>query len=335
MYHMDRCDFCGDCLASCRFMDFDREGAEAAIRDLAGGACPDWLNQCVTCFACDESCPNDAHPFELICRRMEERGDYVPPEILDKTQRRFAVTDDFSVPEVSDPVISLCTIAHAVPHAFSGRMFEGASFVKGRFFFCNVLYLHMGNWSLMEREMRNLVDRYAGLKVERIIFAHDDCYTHMKLAEQMGIEIPFKVAHLFDYLLDYLQNHRGDICCLDKSIAYQRPCASRYTAEKDEVLDQILQLIGVRRVQRAFDGSNALCCGQNLGGILPARQNMEPYQALNVADAKDHGAAAMVFLCPMCLAALRSKCLANGLEPLFIVDLCRLALGEKTEPASM
>jgi Fe-S oxidoreductase len=193
----------------------------------------------------------------------------------------------------------------------------------------------MGNWSIMQREMRNLVERYTRLKVDRVIFAHDDCYTHMKLAAQMGIEIPFKVLHLFDYLLSYLQNHKGEIRPLNKSIAYQRPCASRYTVEKEEVLDQIFQLIGVQRVQRAFDRSNALCCGQNLGGILPARQNMEPYQDINVADAKDHGATAMVFLCPMCLTALRSKCLENGLEPLFIVDLCRMALAEMNESESM
>ncbi len=52
------------------------------------------------------------------------------------------------------------------------------------------------------------------------------------------------------------------------------------------------------------------------------------YQALNIDDAKTHGARAMGFLCPMCLDAMGQPCRDAGLETYMISDLCRLALGE-------
>jgi len=49
----------------------------------------------------------------------------------------------------------------------------------------------------------------------------------------------------------------------------------------------------------------------------------------NIMDAKDAGAEAMVFLCPMCISGLRSRAKAQGLEPYIISNLVRLALGEQ------
>jgi len=52
------------------------------------------------------------------------------------------------------------------------------------------------------------------------------------------------------------------------------------------------------------------------------------YQDINIRDAKDNDAEAMIFLCPMCLDALSYKCGEAGLKTYMISDLCRLALGE-------
>ena len=46
------------------------------------------------------------------------------------------------------------------------------------------------------------------------------------------------------------------------------------------------------------------------------------YQKLNLLDAKDKGAQAMVYLCPMCGISLSEACLEYGLECLSVMDLC-------------
>jgi heterodisulfide reductase subunit B len=97
------------------------------------------------------------------------------------------------------------------------------------------------------------------------------------------------------------------------------------------MLDELFELIGVERVVREYDREKALCCG-----FLPVRTN--PKRALeiqnrNLTDAKEHGADGMVFLCPMCLMTLGPASQALGLSPIFLTDLCRMALGEKSFPS--
>ena len=48
----------------------------------------------------------------------------------------------------------------------------------------------------------------------------------------------------------------------------------------------------------------------------------------NVTDARDHGAQAMIFLCPMCFLNLRNLCAENGMKPIFLTELCNDSLGE-------
>ncbi|MDD5167671.1 MAG: heterodisulfide reductase-related iron-sulfur binding cluster, partial [Syntrophales bacterium] len=114
--------------------------------------------------------------------------------------------------------------------------------------------------------------------------------------------------------------------------AYQRPCASRYTPEKDIFLDEILELFGVERVKREYDGIDAICCGVELAGpdlkLFPRGKNFAPFREMNVRDAVDHGAEAMVYLCPMCYRTLGKKVKESGLKNLMISDLCRLSIGE-------
>ncbi len=49
----------------------------------------------------------------------------------------------------------------------------------------------------------------------------------------------------------------------------------------------------------------------------------------NIMDGKEHGAEAMVFLCPLCTLSLRSRAKAQDLEPYLLSNLVRLALGEE------
>ena len=72
MFHEERCDFCGDCLARCHYLPFDKKSGSEAFRKLVQGEKPDWLYDCVTCIACNEYCPKDARPFDLILKRSRQ-----------------------------------------------------------------------------------------------------------------------------------------------------------------------------------------------------------------------------------------------------------------------
>ncbi len=330
MFDISRCDFCGECLERCAYMDFDRRSGADALAGLFRDGRVDWTRQCITCFACNEFCTKGARPFDLILEHLEKKGDYVPPKIFSAMVDRFTPREAFKAPAVKGRVLSLCTIEGNLPRKINGTLFEGLTVVRGRHFFCNVIFPHLGNESRMREGLKPLVDRYAALGSDEIIFLHDDCYALMAgIAPQYGVELPFKPIHIFEFLRDRLVEKKESIRPLNLAVAYQRPCASRLTPWKEPLLDEIFRLVGVTRVRRTYDRDKALCCGQDLKGLVKRGEKFPAYQDENIRDAKAGGARAMVFLCPLCLDALGGKCRDAGLSTFMIVDLCRQALGEE------
>jgi Fe-S oxidoreductase len=333
MFHKEHCDFCGECLAKCHYLDFDAETGGEAIRKLAAGEKADWVYDCVTCIACNEYCPKNARPFDLILKKMEDGGDFTAPALRTQMADRFKAEGEPKAIEPKDRVMSICVMDGSMPWAIQGSLFQGLPLLKGRHYFCNVLFAHMGNESIMRDRLQGLVDNLAKSGAKEIVFVHDDCYALLKgMAPEFGITLPFRPVSILEYLADYLQEHAGQIRKLDMKVAYQRPCASRYTPEKDHYVDEIFARIGVERVARKYDGIDARCCGVELAGpnlkLFPRGKNFAPFQDQNIQDAKDHGAEVMVYLCPMCFRTLDKKVKGAGMANYMISDICRLAIGE-------
>lgn len=114
---------------------------------------------------------------------------------------------------------------------------------------------------------------------------------------------------------------------LGLKIAYQRPCSSRGTEEKEHWLYELLPLIGCERVQRRYDRPNALCCG-DVYSFRGLTDRAEAAARRNLEDAREHGAQAMIYLCPSCLKLHGRLALEYGLSVYQISELCQLALGE-------
>ncbi|MCX5858053.1 MAG: (Fe-S)-binding protein [Deltaproteobacteria bacterium] len=333
MFHEERCDFCGDCLARCHYLPFDKKSGGEAFKQLVQGEKVDWLYDCVTCIACNEYCPKDARPFDLILKKMEEAGDFTDPALRASMADRFKADGEPKPVAQAQRAMSVCVMEGSMPWALHGKLFEGLPLLKGRHYFCNVLFAHMGDESIMRDRLQGMVDNLAKSGAKEIVVVHDDCYAVLRgIAPEFGIKLPFRPVSIFEHLRDYLKAHPGEIKKLNMKVAYQRPCASRYTPEKDPLLDEIFAMIGVERVKRQYDGVNAICCGVELAGpnlkLFPRGKNFDPFREKNIADAKDAGAGAMVYLCPMCYRTLGKKSKEAGLTNLMISDLCRLAIGE-------
>jgi len=334
MFHEERCDFCGDCLARCYYLPFDKESGGKEFKKLVQGEKVDWLFDCVTCMACNEYCPKDARPFDLILKRMEERGDFTDPKLRADMAARFKPEGEPKPVKPAERVMSICVMQGNMPWAIQGQLFETIPLLKGKHYFCNVLFAHMGDESVMRERLQGMVDNLAKSGAKEIVFVHDDCYAVIKgIAPDLGIKIPFRPVHLFEHLRDVLKQNQGKIKKLDMKVTYQRPCASRYTPEKDPILDEIFDLIGVKRMKRQYEGIDAICCGVEVAGpglkLFPRGKNFEPFREKNVGDAKASGAEAMVYLCPMCFATLNKRVRESGMKNYMISDLCRLALGEE------
>ena len=328
MWDVSKCDLCGDCLVRCQYVDYDREKAVQQITDLIDGKPAEILKECVTCCACNEYCPAGANPFDLINRMQEENKSLPIPEKMaawmasgGKLPTEIIRGDEFK------PALSLCVMEQWIPDgALDGKMFEGMTIAKGGEYFCYLGFVHIGMSSPLEENAGRFVDQLAGIGSKEIVFIHDDCYSMLSKMKEYDINVPFKATHIIQYMRDYLKNHKESIRPLNRKIAFQRPCSSRYTPQMDAVLDDLFNLIGAERVGRKHDRQEALCCMGMVKRIDPERGKR--FQDMNLRDAVDAGAEAMVFLCPFCQSFLGKQAGELGLKPIFISDICRMALGE-------
>jgi ferredoxin len=334
MFDRSKCDLCGDCLVKCPYVNYDREKAVQEMIALIEDREAEILKECITCVACNEYCTKGANPFDLICLLQEKTNALMVPEKLASWFDRMPSMPSGVVRGTPNKqILSLCILEQGLPSgAIEGQMFDGLTIVKGGEYFCYIPYVHVGRESLIKQNAQRFVDKLTGLGAKEIVLLHDDCYSMLtKKIQDYSIKVPFKPIHIIDYLLNYLGEHRKSITKVNKKIAYQRPCGSRYTPAKEQMLDELFELIGVERVVREYDREKALCCG-----FLPVRTNPKrglEIQNRNLIDAKEHGAGGMVFLCPMCLMTLGPTSQALGLSPIFLTDLCRMALGEKSFPS--
>ncbi len=318
-----------DCLARCQYLNLDPEAAKREKMKMIEGLDSIVLHQCATCYGCEEYCKHRNHPFYLIVGLQEKRGIKPAPEDFIREQvKLFAPREEAKITEIDGTPLSMCLFPKLKDSRIAGSIFEGTSVLMGRNFFCNLVYLHYGMHSLILERVENTINNFARHNIDELVCFHDECYAlYASYAPAFGLEVPFRPVHLFEFLHRRLLDNAGKIKKLGLKVAYQRPCSTRLTPEKDHYLDKIFALIGVERVKREYDGENPLCCGavfraQGRGDLA------DDVQARNIGDMVQSGAGACVFNCPMCYMTLSGAVAQKGIRPILISDLCRLALGE-------
>jgi Fe-S oxidoreductase len=309
-------------------MDYSEQNAKEEFEKLIRGEPSPITSECITCCACTMYCPENADPFDLISRRMEEAGDFIGGErAANQMKGANAFPSSVKKGDPDKPIMNLCTV-NLISGAIEGQLFEGLSIIQGGDYFCQIGGYHAGIPSMVRNNAQKFITNLAKVVPDDnyLICFHDDCFMMLDhYAKDFGIEVPFKYIHIIEYLRDYVKKNHDKIEKLNMKIAYQQPCASRIGwdafKKKDKILDELFELLGVERVDRKYDRDGALCC---TAVISPN----DKYWKMNLTDAKNAGAEAMVFLCPVCCLYLRSKAQAEGMEPYFLSNLVREALGE-------
>lgn len=327
------CESCDtyDCLVRCQYLKLDLGAARSEKMKLINGEDSLVLYECTTCYGCEEYCPYNNHPFYHIVQLQEEKGILPAPKpIIDQQIKMYAPKGDPKAGDLSGEPFSLCLFPN-FKGSIKGELFDNVSPIMGRDFFCNVVYLHYGNLSLIAQRAEQVIANIARLGVKELVCFHDECYgLYASLAPALGLEVPFRPVHFFEYLYNQLQAHQDRIKPLGLKLAYQRNCSTRLTPDKEHLLDDIFALIGVERVERQYDRENPLCCGTVFR--MQGRDDLaDDVQERNVRDMVDAGASACVFNCPMCYEALAEMTAKRGVKPIMIGDLCRMALNEKVD----
>jgi Fe-S oxidoreductase len=339
MWDAAKCNLCGECLIKCHYVNYDKDRAVAEIRLLMEGHDAGILHSCTTCLACNDYCPTEADPSDLIFR-MQEVVRTTPIAVVGRpVLEAFAKAleeQDLSgqiVPGDPDkPVLSLDSFG---PESFpegtlDSQLFAGMTIVRGAQYASLVGFVHMGGQTFVEKYGQQVLDRLASLGKD-IVYIHNEGFVlaHVK-AREYGFSVGFKYVHLFEYLRDYLRDHRSQITRLNKKVAYHANCGTRWIPGYDALVDEVFELVGVTRPPRQYERLNALCCSAPL--IYTNRELAIDIQKRNFEDAVAAGADAIITSCPVCDGVLRRPSASFGLPKIFITDLCRIALGEKPWP---
>ncbi len=335
MWDASKCDLCGDCLVSCRFVDYDKEKAVADLKLLMEGKEADILKTCITCLACNDHCPTGADPANLIFKVMEKTGaspvvttmkaflDMMIDGLEGRRGSGEVIPGDPDKPALSFDSFEFSQFPEGT---LDSALFKGLTIVRGPEYMSLVGCVHMGGESLAEKYARDVIGRLAELNKE-IVYIHNEGYilAHVK-AKELGIEVPFSYKHLFEYLIDFFKKNPDKVTPIKRKIAYQPNCAVRFDRRQDDWAAELFDLLGVEVPDREYSGINALCCG---GPIMGANKDLAvEIQEKNIKDAINCGAEALITICPMCDMVLRKPAARLGLPKIFITDLCRIALGE-------
>ena len=331
MFKRDLCDLCGDCLTKCPWIESNRDQSIEWIKSMIDGEKTPVLQQCITCFACNEICPQNANPFDLIASLQEKYHTFIDEGTMASEEAKYAFKHELRDYPTADRIMTTCVFRKTHDHLIQGEIYDLPR-VDGKPYNCWMLFSHWGAQSIHKKHAAELVTRLAMTGAKEIICFHEDCYaTLATMAPEYGIDVPFHPVHFAEYLVEYLHANKHRIKPLNIDFAYQRPCASRHTPANEHFIDEMFELVGARRVRRTYDREKAMCCASIK--LLLGNGDPEPDQEKNLLDAKKSGAKAMVCLCPMCMDNLSEAAHKHGIPLIFLGDIARMALGEIEVPA--
>lgn len=341
MFDKSHCSECEniDCLMKCQWIEFENvEEAKGEMTKLINqDESSRVLKECMVCFACDEYCPYNSHPFDNINELQEKYSTLnITPGVAQNALDMYRAKREFKPRDIdpTKPILNKCAFPKMNAKEMAGPMFENLQSVGGLHYFCNLVYQHTAQPSVIKERVPEILENFKKTGVTKdteVICWHDECHgLYTSYCQRNNIDVPFKPIHIYEYVYNYLKEHESEITKLNLKAAYQRPCSNRYVPETDKILDNICELIGVERVARKYDRENSLCCAAAFS-FRGHQKLVRPTQNKNVQDMVDFGASVCIFNCPMCKETLEKKVVKNGMKSYFISDLARLSLGEKLD----
>ena len=349
----ERCRECGECLVNCRYMHFSREEAINEIRHIKRGELEDSraVRGCMSCYACNAFCPEEAHPYERIHYAWDERyrrtglpwrASYLLPHqrpnfrhSLRYTAAERALQRQWDSPTAPGRVCLFpgCNLL-AMPLLATGRLFEDLPVWGSWELCCGEMYFRMGLLDVVARVAERLTNFYQRNPVDELVFvcpAGYNMFTHV-LPDQFGAIFDFRTTFITDWITERLE--RGSLEVgrpLQRSAVVHDSCHARVLGEA--FMDSpraLLASLGVQAIETPRSRSHGLCCGVAAGCRSYSLVDLVAcgLRELTTLDLTD--AAEVVVYCTGCLHTLAIFRLMNpfGKPIVHLLEYVRYSLGE-------
>lgn len=353
---MGACVACGQCLHRCVYLHLPLAAAADQMRRLnAGQPAPLLEDGCVSCAACDLFCPRDAEPYGRILDRfyarylrrgLPERARYFMPTepenfrafILDRLpddEAALVKTWETAQPrgDVLYPGCNLITTAYLT----QSGVFDDLTIAGGLADCCGEMYYRFGLHDVVRRFAERLTRRYAGLPIDRMIFACPagyNMFAHL-LPEKFGARFDFPLMFVADYLHELFDAGTLRVTHpLTGSVVVHDSCHGRLLG--NDLMDSVRRLLtrlGLEVVEAAHSREDGYCCGIAAGA--PRQSLVDLATAVGQASleyARSDGEHVAAY-CTGCYLTLATVPATTGLgKPVrHILELVAEAIGRPVE----
>jgi fumarate reductase (CoM/CoB) subunit B len=297
------------------------------------------LYSCTTCKKCSEVCPEGIAIPEVVFEKMRYLaftrgmgplpGHMIPKELIEKTGRSVAKKDvpflesiQFEVFKPSEKAVDrvgyftgcladyrLQSVAKATVDILV-RLGVEVVIPKDQVC-CGSPMIRIGVWNLLEDLVKKNVAAFERFGVKTIVTPCAGCSLTLKtnypgyVKKFLGREMPFKVYHLSEYIVDVLRQELPKLKLkkMKLRVTWHDPChLSRGQGVYKQPRELLTSIPGVQLIE--MKGADQ-CCGAGGGVRSGKRELSELIRADKVKMILETGAEAVVTECPFCVIQLR------------------------------
>jgi fumarate reductase (CoM/CoB) subunit B len=321
------------------------------------------LYSCTTCKKCSEVCPEGIAIPDVVFEKMRYLaftrgmgplpGHMIPKELIEKTGRSVAKKDvpflesiQFEVFKPSEKAVDrvgyftgcladyrLQSVAKATVDILVKLGVEVV--VPKDQVCCGSPMIRIGVWNLLEDLVKKNVAAFERFGVKTIVTPCAGCSLTLKtnypgyVKKFLGREMPFKVYHLSEYIVDVLRQELPKLKLKEMKlrVTWHDPChLSRGQGVYKQPRELLTSIPGVQLIE--MRGADQ-CCGAGGGVRSGKRELSELIRADKVKMILETGAEAVVTECPFCVIQLRDaldEVGRNDIKVFYLEELIKEAI---------
>jgi len=341
------CLQCGKCTSSCPISRIDEDYSPRLIVEKALLGHDEVLRDnelwsCLTCYSCDERCPQGVEYSEFIRGIREEaqkvgqsgtcshggifpalmgimtnpkikqnRLDWVSDKLISKKGKilYFVGCLPYFDSIFKDIGVNALDIARGAVRIFNTLEIKPVVMDNERC--CGHDLLWTGDQENFEVLAKLNLDLIEKTGAEKIITTCPECYRTLKLDYPEYIREPnFEVIHLSEFLADMIDKGKVEFNRIEERVTYHDPCRlGRHLGIYDPPRRVIENIPGIEFIEMEENRDNARCCGTT--AWTNCSRFSKQLQIERLKDARATDATRLITTCPKCQIHL--KCAMNDI----------------------
>jgi len=306
------CDFCGLCFHKCPVLNLPLELAKKEIKSIVEESKSEYiLTKCTSCMACNNYCPSDCHPYNLILQRWNERYlknglpyrahlalPYDFPNIhsiimerLPKEEKEWIKEWEANWKNPKNQEIMLYSGCNLLiqPYILKSKLFDDITIFGSTELCCGEPLYRMGCLDAEEQVARHLQKEFSNMGFKKLVLP---CLAGYHLFKEVypdlfDVKFDIEIIWVIDWLLEKIKNYDLEIKPLNLRAVIHDSCWPKVSGDYFfNRVREIIKLCGIEIVEAEHNCENALCCGMGAAAasysliyaLITARKRLKEFK---------------------------------------------------------